>query len=99
MDEWLILTAIQRAGLEAIQIEKFCSGLEDLRHDGKLDSRNALPIVLVTFWADQRRSNGDEIRRTVVMVVVVMRDLKQKISRHGLVLVGISSSSDLLEGV
>jgi hypothetical protein len=99
MDEWLILTAIQRGRLEAIQIEKFCSGLEDLRHEGKLDSRNTLPIVLVALWADQRRSSGDKIRRTVVMVVVVMRDLKQKISRHGLVLVGIPSSSDLLEGM
>ena len=73
--------------------------MEDLRHEGKLDSRNALPIVLVALWADQRRPSCDKVRRTVVVVVVVVRDLKQKMSRHGLVLVGISSSSDLLKGV
>lgn len=75
VDEWLILTAIQ---LETIQVEKFSSGLEDLRHEGKLDSRNALPIILVALWADQRRSSCDKVRRTVVVVVVVVRDLKQK---------------------
>ena len=70
-----------------------------MRHEGKLDSRKALPIVLVTLWADQHRSSCDKVRCAVVVVMVVVRDLKQKISRYGLVLVGISSSSDLLEGV
>jgi hypothetical protein len=78
VDEWLILTAIQRGRLETIQVEKFSSGLEDLRHKGKLDSRNALPIILVALWADQRRSSCDKVRRTVVVVMVVVGDLKQK---------------------
>jgi len=84
VDEWLILTVIQRGGLETIQIEKLLQWMKNLRHEGKLDSRNALPIILITLWADQRRSSCDKVRRTVVVVVMVVRDLKQKISRHSL---------------
>jgi hypothetical protein len=71
--------------------------MEHLRHECKLHSRDTLPIILIALWADQRRSSFDKVRRTVVVVVVVvMRDLKQKISKHALAVVGISRSSHVL---
>jgi hypothetical protein len=50
--------------------------MEHLRHECKLHSRDALPIILIALWVDQRRSCCDKVRRTVVVVVMVMRDLK-----------------------
>ena len=73
--------------------------MENLRGDCKLDSKNALPTVLAALVTDPRRLGCNKARRTIAVVVVVMRKMKQKISRLGDVLPSMSRRSDLLEDV
>ena len=54
--------------------------MENLCRECKLDSRNALPIVLAALGTDPRRLGRNKVRRTIAVVMEVVREMRQKIS-------------------
>jgi hypothetical protein len=55
--------------------------LHDLRDECKLGSGNTIPIILVSLWADQFCAGCDEVRCTVVVIMVMVCDLEIEVSR------------------
>jgi hypothetical protein len=66
------------SGLSGLKISQFIEGLRD---ECKFGSRNALPVVLVALWEYQGGASCDKVCRTVVVVMMMVRDLRQKFSR------------------
>jgi hypothetical protein len=68
--------------------------LQDLRDECKLGSGNTIPIILVSLWADQFCAGCDEVRCTVVVIMVMVCDLEIEVSR-GTIISDIASSESV----